>query len=256
MKRMNSCLCVIVFILLSAISVKAQSVSAFKESIYIAEKGGASVVWSLTTAPGDSVELLLPWNFKEKPDAKIKFSLFSAPDNKPIETEPVLIVRKGSLFVLVPLMNKMPAGSYRIEFKVNEFQNLDREKAEEFGNYPFKYRFINTTLPNIKDFESRIYLPERFVIASVDETIPKQTEDNPVSPFTLGSSEGKNHIKIATPLLKLGDHIYVKMNVKREEKPITTLIVFAAAGLLYLFFFRELVSKKNGNDNSENKNNA
>ncbi len=254
MRRIKLSAIIILMLLFSALPLRAQKISGFKENIFMEEKGSARIVWSFT-ASGDSSELLFPWNFKEKPEAKINFTLLSLPDNKQVSPEPVLVERNGSLFVSVFISNKAE-GNYNLEFEVKDFQSLGKEKAEEFGNYLIKYRFINTALPNIKDFESRIYLPKGFVIVSVDETIPKQTEDNPVSPFTLGTAEGRNYITVKAAQMKLGEHAFVKMNIRSEEKPLTTLIIFAAAGLLYLFFFRELVSKKNGNGNSENNNNA
>ncbi|MFA7420378.1 MAG: hypothetical protein WCZ90_11905 [Melioribacteraceae bacterium] len=222
------------------------------------ENGSANIVWKFTVEENTSNELLFPWNFSSKNLADIKFSLYKVGKSKTntdsliqfsAAYNPSIVDRDGIKFISLKIDQAEQSKSRLIKFTVKDFIEFPKDNNEEYGNYPVKYRYINTSFPQIKRFESTLVLPAGFVIVSVDETIPKQTEDNPVSPFQLGVVDSKNSITLKVQNMKLGEHAFLKLNVKREAKSYLVLFAFGAAGLLYLFFFRDLVTQKNGNGN-------
>lgn len=236
----------------------AQQITGFSEQISLNGNGTAQVIWKLHASGNDSSALVIPWNFSYQGNENAEFSINRLIDNgnikdsvvsDPLLAAPRLTQINGVPYVSVRLNRLGKESNYQIGFTIKDFFNLERKDAGEFGDYSFKYRFINTSLPQLKDFESKIVLPPGFVIVSVDETIPKQTEDNPVSPFQLGRNGSGNSITLKPQKFKLGEHVFVKMDIKRDEKSIATFIVFGLMGLLYLFFFRDLIANKNKSEN-------
>ncbi len=243
---------------LFCISVFAQKPDTYSEKIAMNENGSANIVWKFSVEEGNVNEILFPWNFNGKNLADLKFSLYKIGKSKTNTdsliqfasvNNPRVVDRDGIKFISLKIDQAEQNKAWQIEFTIKGFIEFPKDNAEEYGNYPVKYRYINTSFSQIKNFESTLVLPAGYVIVSVDETIPKQTEDNPVSPFQLGLVDSKNSITLKVQNMKLGEHAFVKMNVKREAKSYLVLFVFGAAGFLYLFFFRDLVTQKNGNGN-------
>jgi hypothetical protein len=262
MKHKLNILPLIVFVLFSQV-IFAQHITGFSEQIYLNENGNADIKWNLIISGNDPSELKIPWNFSYQGNEDALFTIVRLIDkgqgrdsvvSDPMLTAPCLIQLNGVPYASVKLNGQKSESKYQISFKVKDFFGLDKKDAGEFGDYAFKYRFINTSLPQLKDFESKIVLPPGFVIVSVDETIPKQTEDNPVSPFQLGRNGSGNSITLKPQKFKLGEHVFVKMDIKRDEKSFATLIIFSILGLLYLFFFKDLIAnKKNNEDQNSDK---
>jgi len=243
---------------LFCISVFAQKPDSYSEKIVMNENGSAKIAWKFTIEEANVNELLFPWNFSVKNLANIKFSLYKIGKSKTntdsliqfsVAYNPSIVDRDGIKFLSLKIDQAEQNKIWQIEFTIKDFIEFPENNAEEFGNYSVKYRYINTSFSQIKNFESTLVLPAGYVIVSVDETIPKQTEDNPVSPYQLGVTDVQNSITLKVQNMKLGEHAFVKMNVKREAKSYLVFFIFGAAGFLYLFFFRDLVTQKNGKEN-------
>lgn len=243
---------------LFCISIFAQKPNTYSEKIMMKENGSANIVWKFTVEENTSNELLFPWNFSVKNLANIKFSLYKIGKSKTntdsliqfsVAYNPSIVDRDGIKFLSLKIDQTEPNKVWQIEFSLKDFKDFPDNNTEEYGNYSVKYRYINTSFSQIKNFESTLVLPAGYIIVSVDETIPKQTEDNPVSPYQLGVVDAQNSFTLKLQNMKLGEHAFVKMNVKREAKSFLVLFAFGAAGFLYLFFFRDLVTQKNGTEN-------
>ena len=242
---------------LFCISIFAQKPNTYSEKIVMNENGSANIVWKFTVEEGNVNELLFPWNFNNNL-VDVKFILHKIGKSRTnadtliqftTANNPSVVDRDGIKFVSLKVDQAEQSKAWQIEFVIKHFVEFPKDNTEEYGNYPVKYRYINTSFSQIKNFNSTLVLPAGYVIVSVDETIPKLTEDNPVSPFQLGTVDSKNSITLKIQNMKLGEHAFVKMNVKREAKSYLVLFAFGAAGFLYLFFFRDLVTQKNGNGN-------
>lgn len=237
---------------LFCISIFAQKPNIYSEKIVMNENGSANIVWKFTD-DGNSNELLFPWNFNNKNLADLRFNLYKIGKSKAdsdsliqlaTSNNPSVVDRDGIKFISLKIDQGARNKAWQIEFSLKDFIEFPENNAEEYGNYSVKYRYINTSFSQIKNFESILVLPSGYVIVSIDETIPKQTEDNPVSPYQLGVTDAQNSVTLKVQNMKLGEHAFVKMNVKREAKSYLVFFVFGAAGFLYLFFFRDLVTKK------------
>ena len=138
--------------------------------------------------------------------------------------------------------------SMHVTFPIQQFFDLRKEKIIDFGNYIIKKRYINTSIALIDSFSSELVLPAGFVVTSVDETIPKQTEESSISPFVVQKNDGRNSVVVRTVKMKLGEHAFVKMQAKSGAKSPVLLIVLSLIAMLYVVAFRDLVSKKSLTD--------
>ncbi len=228
-------------------------VRSFSESIAIGEDGNATVSWKIT-AGSDSVRtLFLPWNFPAghplQDSLRVSVPEGTTDDSASIVLLPTAVFtqREGVRCVRVHSDNAFPSGSFEIGFNIPGFFQPGRETAGEFGNHVMKRKFLNTTLSEIGEFSSEIVLPPGFVVTSIEETIPKQTEDNPVSPYRLGRTDGRNRIVLTATGMKVGDQTFIRMRVKADAKSPLLLIGLSCIAIAYLVLFRDLITGGNGN---------
>jgi hypothetical protein len=234
-------------ILLNPDKILSQKLNSFKEKIFLEKNGEATIVWDFILEKNSIEQIKFPWNFSTERTDKIVFKIIpnvSSNDNPSVEKEeiyPRIVSYDGVYFILINF-SKIPHNTeYRLEFTLPQLFNFSKEKVADFGNYTFRYRFTNTMLAEINNYSSEVILPYGYVITSIDETIPRQTEDNPVSPFQVTNNEKKNSLIIKVPKLKIGEQAFIKMQIKSDKKSMFLLISLVLAGILYLYFFRDLV---------------
>jgi len=206
----------------------AQVVNEFDEKIFFENNGKAKVVWNITFQSSLNQEIFLPYNFNEIKDVKIESE----------NCEAKLIVKGENKFIAI---RNVSSSNIKLNLYLNKFIVLS--ESEEFGNYVIKYRFINTTFDKINKFNSYLVLPIGFVVSTVDETIPKQSEDNPVFPFQIGKIENRNSVQLLNSNMKLGDQAFIKLQIKHEKKSPVVFIIFSLFAIGYLYLFRDLISK-------------
>lgn len=250
-------LLIVLSLLLFCISLSAQQLGQYSEQIKMSKNGTAKVTWTFKADEKLSNEIRLPWNFPLSNVKSISPQLIAFYKTKLGKDSSVAIKQSGMVkpinhdgiyFIELKLDSLKNADIIKISFELNEFIKLNEK--EEYGNYQIKYRYANTSIPAVNNYETTLYLPEGYVVVSIDETIPKQAEDNPVSPFNLGRRDELNTITVKSPKLKLGENVYLKITIREEKKSPLVLIVFGAIALLYLFYFRELTGDQNGNGNT------
>lgn len=224
----------LIFVLFISSFLYSQQIEKFEEKIFIETNGNAKVNWEIEFVSIPDSNFLLPWNFNgsdliQSEIQNIKLQLVNKNENK---------------FLIVKNLNTKKV---EINFSINSFYKIDENSAEDFGNYVFKYRFVNTTLEKINNFSSTIILPKEFIVSSIDETIPKQSEDNPVFPFQVTKENSNHAVKLIASKLKLGDQTFIKMQIKKEKKSLMVLILFSLIGIAYLYFFKDLIKPNQKN---------
>ncbi len=242
-----------IFFLFSINCINAEVLNGFNEQIFMSVDGVANVIWQFRLDAPAKNELHLPWNFSLKNTERIKFDLFvdskknvKIYDSSGEYIAPVkLISISGTNFISVNSNYLKNYKTFEIRFTIDNFFNIDSTEVEDFGNYTFKKKYVNTTSNQLKDFKSEIFLPEGFVITSVEETIPKQGKDDPVSPFEISRNKNLNSVWIKSPVLKLGDQIFVKFRFKKETKSPVLFIILSLISLGYLYYFRDLIKPVN-----------
>jgi len=241
-------------LLLNPGQVLSQKLNGFTEKIFLEKNGEATIVWDFKLEKNSVEQIKFPWNFSTEGTNKIVFKIFpnvSNNNNSSLDKEeliPAIIENDGIYFVLINF-SKIPHNTeYHLEFHLPLLFNFNKEKVADFGNYTFKYRFTNTMVAEIKNYSSEIILPDGYVVTSIDETIPKQTEDNPASPFQVTSNGKKNSLIIKAQKLKIGEQAFIKMQIKSANKSSFLFISLLLVGILYLYFFRDLVVKKENCD--------
>lgn len=217
----------LMILFISSISF-AQVVNEFDEKIFFENNGKAKVVWNITFQSSLNQEIYLPYNFNEIKDVKVESE----------NCEAKLIVKGENKFIAI---RNVSSSNIKLNLFLNKFIVLS--ESEEFGNYVIKYRFINTTFDKINKFNSYLVLPIGFVVSTVDETIPKQSEDNPVFPFQIGKIENRNSVQLLNSNMKLGDQAFIKLQIKHEKKSPVVFIIFSLFAIGYLYLFRDLISK-------------
>ena len=242
-----------VIVLLQAVflrPVAGQSLAKFSEQIFMEKDGNAVVVWNIVPACDTLHMLLLPWNFPQSDGATIHLLAQNADTSRHL-VEARLIAKEGIRFVRVESADHSALRSMHVTFPIQQFFDLRKEKIIDFGNYIIKKRYINTSIALIDSFSSELVLPAGFVVTSVDETIPKQTEESSISPFVVQKNDGRNSVVVRVAKMKLGEHAFVKMQAKSDAKSSVLFIGLSLIGILYLIFFRDLINRKEVAQNTD-----
>ncbi|HMN47539.1 MAG TPA: hypothetical protein PKD67_00220 [Ignavibacteriaceae bacterium] len=247
----------LILIILSCSNLtSAQVLQNFSEKIYLSTNGNTDVNWKFIIQKNHKDRILLPWSFPESYFDKINFNVYCCNGQKINEINDSLnnmtltaSLKKieGTVFLELNSIGIKDSSKLEIKFTLPEYFVIKNEQVEEFGNYTFKKKFVNTTSTQIKNFSSEIILPSGYVITSVLETIPKQASEDPVSPFQISRTNELNSVIIKTPILKLGDNTFIKFRFKSESKSPILMILFVIVGGFYLIYFRDIIKSPKNN---------
>jgi len=238
---------ILLFLFLTAESGLAYRIDSLSETLHLDYSGKASVRWKLDLGSISSNELLLPWNFPHHPDTLLRFMTTRSGEELSGELPSMsLIERDGIWYLRTWLPDTLPT-SLTIQFEIPDFYDFQGIKKSDFGNYSFKKRFINTSVAEIRCFSSEIVFPGGFDITMINETIPKQGADDPVSPYRISRRNDRNSVIMKTEGLKLGEDVFISLQIKSSHKSPYLLIGMILAGMLYLVYFRDLVQFKKVN---------
>jgi hypothetical protein len=219
----------------------AEKLARFRETIRMDQNGGATVTWNFVCTHDSLREVNLPWNFSKKNDPSPAFAVRHGADGNGHAA--ALRTKEGVFFVQIRSDSLRSGKEWELSFNIPDFQKFEEQKLLQFGNRILKYRFSNTQLAEIADFSTEIILPDGYVVTSIDETVPKMTEESPESPTRL-STVGKNvSIVLKAPRLVLGEQAFMKLQCKSGTKSPLIGIGLLCIGILYLIFFRDLVRR-------------
>lgn len=140
----------------------------------------------------------------------------------------------------------IPGRSYTIDVRCDTLAGWSGLKSGEYGNRTVRHVFTNTVPVHIAPYLGIVLLPEDMVVTSVVSSLPAQTEKDPVAPFAILAADGRSGVSIRHPGLAIGDAAQITFRCKPADKSPVLLILFGAAGILYLIFFRDVL-KDNGN---------
>lgn len=234
----------------------AQVLQDFSEKIYLNTNGNTDIIWEFIIQKNHKDRILLPWSFPESYFNKINFNVYccsgqiknESDDSLNNKTLTVALKKiEGTIFLELNSIGIKDSSKLEIKFTLPEYFVIKNEQVEEFGNYTFKKKFVNTTPTQIKNFSSEIILPSGYVITSVLETIPKQASEDPVSPFQISRTNELNSVIIKTPILKLGDNTFIKFRFKSDAKSPLLMILLVIVGGFYLIYFRDIIKSPKNN---------
>ncbi|MBM4169109.1 MAG: hypothetical protein FJ215_08130 [Ignavibacteria bacterium] len=107
-----------------------------------------------------------------------------------------------------------------------------RIKRGAFGYYVVTQRFVQTEYTDIAHYSCEIVLPSRFVINSIVESNPRDTESDPKSPYEVGMVRGYRSITLTRKNMKIGDVALITVRVKKPERSPILLGAFILAVIL------------------------
>lgn len=134
----------------------------------------------------------------------------------------------------------------RVTGTVAEFFTAITAPPGAFGNRTMTHRLLNSTTAVFTTLKSQVVLPEGFVITSVEDSDPPQTESSTTPPFSIDFHEGRHAVGVSAGNVGLGQATSVTFRFK--ERSMTPLIPLALVALAaaYLFGFRSLTKESDG----------
>lgn len=214
--------------------LNAQVIKSLNENLKFDESGNAELNVIVKSDKSYFKEILIPFNFKG--------------DIKEIKSNNGLIAKNITIQGINYLyVTKKDSGSFKecnVQLKIEKYFDFSKEQIEDYGNYLIKYRFINTRFAKIDKYSVKIILPKKFNITSVDESIPKATEDSPKSPFVLGKEKDNYFVELLGDNVKLGENLFIKFRFKENNRSLLLGLLLGAVAIGYLIIFRDLRKPK------------
>lgn len=108
------------------------------------------------------------------------------------------------------------------------------------GDLSLHRQFMNTTDSGIERYSMTVVLPEAFVFRDVDST----DADDRSGTAALGAYDGRHALTIESRLAARGGRVRLDAGAHRRGNPRPLMLVLAALGAAYLYWFRDLIERR------------
>lgn len=213
------------------------------EEIVLRTNGSAAVTVLINVAEGVTGIASFPSMFGEVD------SIHATPPS--VTVERVLLDEEEGRWAL----NIHPNGATSVQLTYDVANAIVWEDAgpSEFSSYTWGYRFQNWSGSIIESYSLGIALPQGWNYHRVLSSTPKMEDEDTFPPYVFNKDQdGNGHVTIRSKMLRLGDDCGIEFIFKPKLAASPMIAVGILAGMLYLFFFRSLLTKANDLTREEN----
>ncbi|MBI5726911.1 MAG: hypothetical protein HY965_03595 [Ignavibacteriales bacterium] len=144
-------------------------------------------------------------------------------------------------YISIPSALLQAKSSFTLSMQVKGYYIPEAGKTNEFGHIAIKQKFVNTTVLFIRGLQVKLVLPAGYVVSTVDESIPKLSNNNPEAPYAVLEENGRHAVELTAKNLRLGDNAMVALTIKQEKKSDVFLWILLAAIAAYAILFRDIL---------------
>jgi hypothetical protein len=211
-------------------------IQSYKEKIFINPDGSANIIVNVNIKRDTLKEILLPFRFKSCEDLKFDGN----PKNE------INVITKNDIKYISIVFGDSQQDSLGLEFsyKITNYYDFNNAEQTDFRNLNYQYKFVNTTYNQINVFSAETILPEGFNITSIESSVPKLSEKNPIPPYELSKNGSNYSVIIKSSNLKIGDYALIQIRFKEANRSKILLFGLIAVMLLYLIFYRDVLKKE------------
>lgn len=239
MKRLLAC-----FALLAALgAAEAAAIPSYLAQIDVAADGGAEVRLQLQIEEAAAGPLLVPLAAALKPAGAVKVD--SAPVGTQVRT--VVIGEKPHLELLLPegVEKSFP---FSVSFAVKESMAAPKGSSRGKSALPphslrLDHAFVNTQPVPIGNYRVKLMLPDGKRVHRVIEQSPRTRRTEVEPRVALNGVDGRQGAVLQLADIKTGDRAAMSLEVIKDDRPLSWLLVGLVLGLAYLYGFRDLVRR-------------
>lgn len=239
MKRLLACIA-----LLAAVGgARAIAIPSYLAQIDVAADGGSQVRLQLQVEDAGAGALLVPLASGLKPAGAVKVE--SAPVGTQVRT--AIVGEKPHLELVLPegVEKSFP---FTASFAVKEAMAAPKEKGRGKASLPphslqLDHSFVNTQPVTIGSYRVRVMLPDGKRVHKVIEQSPRTRRTEIEPRVALNGVDGRQGAVLQLADIKTGDRASMSLEVVKDQRPLSWLLVGVALAAAYLFGFRDLVRR-------------
>ena len=240
----------IIYFMLMISYVNAQQFHSIYQTISIEESGSAIVQMEISFTATDSINSIrIPAEYEE-----LNVTSAFLDDTTILDSVSIVFDRTTPVYNII--FNKPLTGLHFILLKANLEDFLEWEKAgpKEFRTYNWEVTYINTLPVTIEKFNLTVILPLNWNFHRITGSEPKFEKKQPKPPYIFAMKDDRASVSISKYTLEYMESVGLEFAFKNVQKPTILIIVGVVLSILYLYFFRKLVVRRDsGKSNDSNQ---
>lgn len=229
---------------LAVCSASASQIKSYEARVDAAAEGASRAQVNLQLEDVAAGTLLVPLAPALKPAGELRID--SAPRGSTVKI--VTVGERPHLELVFPegVEKEVPVQlNFAVKSTITEPKpSASGKKTLPDGSLLFNHSFVNTQPYAINGYRVEVVLPEGVRVHTVREATPKPKRSEIEPRVALdGKEDGRQTALLQMPVLKQGDRTSMSLEVVRDQRSWTWLIVGLVLSAAYLFGFRHLVAK-------------
>lgn len=206
----------------------------YRETVTLNGDGTASVLVSLQAERPPSGEILIVTHGEQVADVNIDQPGVARASVRQSGGVP-WIVLEFSAVLAAPV-------TIDVRFRVTKSDELFGAGAPHRSRRS-TFRFRNPNGIGIDSYSASIGLPPGMVVGAVDDIDPPVSESSSRQAVTPAIRDGQRYLDVPARTVGPGEELRLGWRLREPRRTLTINLVLLAAGLIYLFWFRDLVRK-------------
>jgi hypothetical protein len=222
-------------------------IASFAERVDLLPDGTASVTVQATFLAGsEPVDVItLPMRFVASVTQRLAWVGSPAPE---VSGDPLLETRSGVPLLKVRARQFAPGRSVALAFSyaVKGFFRPEKAATAKFGNLKMQWEMLNVGPVPITEYQAVVRLPPGFLVNRIISYLPAAApgDEDVGGPVGLIIDQGVHALTLKGHELSTGATVMAQFEIKSAAKPWSLLVGLLVVAVLYLVFFRDLVSSQ------------
>ncbi len=221
-------------------SLFAQEINVLEQTVSIAEDGSAQLSYQMNLSVSDSLSVFqIPARYENMRITSVSMNAVDITNQTAI-----VIDRSSPTFEFnfsKPIYGEI---SLQLVTQIDEFLDWSEAGPEEFKTFNWKVHYTNTLPASIGRCELTVILPEGWNFHRITGSDPKFKKKEPKPPFVFAKAGDRATVSISRTPMEYMESVSIEFAFKNEQKPNILIWVGLMLSILYLYYFRHLLLRR------------
>ena len=228
----------------------AQQIDVLEQTVSISEDGSAQLTYQVNLSVSDSLSAVqIPAGYKN-----MEITSVSLDDIDFTNQTAIIFDRSSPVFVMNFARQISGEHTINIITQINEFLDWSAAGPEEFKTYNWEVNYTNTLPVSIGRCDLTVILPEDWNFHRITGSDPEFKKKQPKPPYIFGKVGDRASVSITRTPMEYMDSVGIDFAFKNEQKPNVLIWVGILLSMLYLYYFRHLVHRRDAEPSIDTNN--
>jgi hypothetical protein len=218
----------------------AQQIDVLEQTVSISEDGSAQLTYQVILSVSDSLSAVqIPAGYENMEITSVSL------DDIDITNQTAIIIDRSSPVFVMNFYKKI-SGEHTISIntQINDFLNWNEAGPEEFKTYNWEVNYTNTLPAHIGRCDMTVILPYGWNFHRITGSDPKFKKKQPKPPYTFAKVGDRASVSISRTPMEYMENVGIEFAFKNEQKPNVLIWVGILLSILYLYYFKHLILRK------------